>query len=319
MSKNKVINDAFNMKDGISPGIWGRTEILVGSGEVLDHLTPGKKAHFAPGCPFTKSKNMVVLGGTQYVMERLFGVSNSNIAIPTMYSENGIGLPDSTPSTSTYITPVGRVAEIYRPGNLITTFGVGITGTGENDVTVYPVDYREKSINISRVGSDGIEVNGTMLPFRYTDESLPEEEKKMYFGKKTDENGYTGYYLKRFEAYPVIKHVWKTGQELEDEREVASTDVWENINGLNAVETFTEIVLKIDKADIKEYFISLEQEARTRINTIALFTGEFVKDDSDESDYGDYRDVRLFSKLCINTEYLTLAKNLNIIYRVYSA
>lgn len=315
------VNDTFSVKDGLNhnPGLWARTEILVSNGDVLDAMTPGKKAHFAPGCPFTKSKNMVVIGGAQYVMERLFGVNNSGIAIPTMYSENGIGLPDSTPSTAVYNTPTGYVAEVYRSGNLITTFGVGITGTAENDVTVYPVDYREKSINITRVGSDGIEVNGTMLPFRYTDESLPEEEKKMYFGKKTDSAGYTGYYLKRFEAVPIIKHVWKTGQELEDEREVSSSDVWENINGLNAVESFTEIILKIDKRDIKEYFVSLEQEARTRINTIALFTGEFVKDDDDESDYGDYRDVRLFSKLCINTEYLTLAKNLNIIYRIYSA
>ena len=71
--------------------------------------------------------------------------------------------------------------------------------------------------------------------------------------------------------------------------------------------------------DVKEWFIDLEQEDRTRFNTIALFSGEFLRDTEDPADYGDYRDVRLFSKLCIPTEYLTLAKDVNIVYRVYSA
>jgi hypothetical protein len=80
---------------------------------------------------------------------------------------------------------------------------------------------------------------------------------------------------------------------------------------MNAVESFTEIVLKVSKKDIKEWFIHLEQEDRTRINTIALFNGQYNNN--------DYRDVRLFSKLCINPEYLNLSKDLNIIYRVYGA
>jgi hypothetical protein len=86
-----------------------------------------------------------------------------------------------------------------------------------------------------------------------------------------------------------------------------------NREGTNVVESFTEIVLKVSKKDIKEWFINLEQEDRTRINTIALFNGEYVPDS------GDYRDVRLFSKLCINPEYLDKSKDLNIIYRVYGS
>ena len=87
---------------------------------------------------------------------------------------------------------------------------------------------------------------------------------------------------------------------------------------MTAVESFTECVLRITKKDVKEWFISIGQEDRTRITTIALFNGRFVKNTSDPGDYGDYQDVRMFSKLNIPTEYLSLTKDLNIIYRVYT-
>ena len=91
---------------------------------------------------------------------------------------------------------------------------------------------------------------------------------------------------------------------------------------MNAVESFTDIVLKITKKDVKEWFINLEQEERTRINTIALFTGRYISSEDipgSLSDYGDFQDVMLFSKLNIPTEYLSLNKDLNIIYRVYTS
>lgn len=320
MSDNILLKDQMSFNDKYqTPGLWARTEVLVGSGDLLYVDDPHRKARFAPGCPFTKSTNMVVIGGAQYAMEKLFGVPGDQITIPTMYAENGIGIEDSAAPTDSYITPDGVSHAIYRHGNIVQLMGVGITGTAENDITVYPVDYREKNINMSIVNADGKRVTGTMLPFRYTTEVLSASERKQYFGKKTASDGNVGYYLKRFEAEPTIKHIWKTGEDVDDETLVNPDDVWENITGLNAVESFTEIVLKINRKDIKEWFISLEQENRARINTIALFTGEYIRDDTDPSDYGDYRDVRLFSKLCIPVEYLTLAKDVNILYRCYSS
>lgn len=320
MSNTIYLKDQLSFNEKLqSPGLWARTEVLVGCGDILYADDPHRKARFAPGCPFTKSTNMVVIGGGQYAMEKLFGVPGSQITIPTMYAENGIGIEDSAAPTDSYLTPDGTSTAIYRHGNKVQLMGVGITGTAENDITVYPVDYREKNINMTIVNADGKRVTGTMLPFRYTTEILSASERKQYFGKKTAEDGNIGYYLKRFESEPMIKHVWKTGEDVDDETLVNPDDVWENITGLNAVESFTEIVLKINRKDVKEWFISLEQESRTRVNTIALFTGEYIKDASDPSDYGDYRDVRLFSKLCIPTEYLTLAKDLNFLYRVYTS
>lgn len=317
----KLVNDKLSFNDQIdlpqmsSHGLWARTEVIGGYGDV--NLNPLGKSTLGETC--FRQSNIVPIGGVSYVMEQLFGVGEKQIDIPTLYEENGIGLPNSAPPTESYKTPDGTKSIIYRYGHCVQLFGIGITGTAENDISVYKPDYREKSIALTKVNTDGLTVTGTMLPFRYTAETLNSNERKQYFGKKKDSNGITGYYLKKFESDPVIKHIWKTGEDVESETLIPSSDVWTNASGLNAVETFTEIILKIGKKDVKEWFVNLEQEDRTRINTIALFNGQFVKDASNAADYGDYRDVRLFSKLCINPEYLNLSKDLNIIYRVYGA
>jgi len=254
-------------------------------------------------------------------MEQMFGVKDSQIDVPTVYSSDSIGIINSGNPSETYDVPGGTKNPLYRYGHYVQLFGIGITGTAENDVTIYKPDYRENGIKLSKVNADGLTVTGTMLPFRFTQAVLNSQERLQYFGKKTNSDGVTGYYLKRFENDPVIKHIWKTGEDIIDEENevlVPSDSVWSNTAGLNTVESFTEFFLKINKKDVKEWFINIEQEDRTRINTLALFTGQYVKG-SNPADYGDYRDVRLFSKLCINPEYLNLNKDLNIIYRVYGA
>ena len=315
MSKDKIYRDGVSFKDTTGQsGLWVKTEIIGGYGDI--HFNPYGKSTLDE--VIFRTHNIVPIGGTSYAMERLFGIKESQIDIPTMYEQNGIGIIDSAEPEDTYLTPNGNKAYVYRPGHFVQLFGIGITGTAENDVTIYNPDYRENGITISRVNSDGQTVTGTLLPFRYTEETLDSDERKQYFGKKT-ENGITGYYLKRFEADPIIKHIWKTGEDVDDEELIAPQDVWENTAGLNAVESFTEFALQINKKDVKEFFIAQEHEDRTRINTIALFNGEFVKDQNNPADYGDYRDVRLFSKLVINPEYLNLAKDLNLLYRVYTS
>ena len=318
---NRLVKDKLSFSEGVDmpnlhkSGLWARTEIIGGYGD-LD-INPIGKSTIGEVC--FRTENIVPVGGVSYVMQNLFDVQDDQIDIPTLYEETGIGLTNSTPPTETYLTPKGEKSIIYRHGNCVQLFGVGITGTAENDITIYSPDYREKSIDLSKVNSDGLTVTGTMLPFRYTEETLNASERKQYFGKKKDSNGITGYYLKRFEYEPIIKHIWKTGEDVENETLVPSSDIWINTSGLNAVESFTEIILKINKKDIKEWFEALEQPDRTRINTIALFNGQYIKDKNNAADDGDYRDVRLFSKLCINPEYLNLNKDLNIIYRVYGA
>lgn len=322
----KLYKDQFTMQDKVvdtklavnqqSHGMWARTEVIGGFGDFVRAQSPYGKSTLTDIA--WHEENMVVIGGVQYTMENIFGEKGEQIPIPTLYSETGIGHPDSLPPTETFETPDGPKNIVYRYGNKVWLFGVGITGTAENDITVHPVDYREKSVNINKVTSDGLTLRGTMVPFRYTAAQLNELDRKMYFGKKQDEQGVTGYYLKRFEQAAQIKHIWKTGEDVEEETLVSSSDVWENNAGMNAVETFTEFFLRVNKNDVKEWFINLEQKDRTRINTISLWSGEFLRTDDSDID-GDYRDVRLFSKLNIPIEFLVLNKDLNIIYRVYGS
>lgn len=329
MSINRVdtllVKDKLHMsKDVVSfpaqprNGLFARTEVIGGYGDVINN--PLGKSSLSE--EIFNTHNIVPIGGVSYAFQHIFGVEETQIDIPTMKELHGIGADDSQPVvTETYITPDGTATTVYRYGHFVQLFGIGVTGTAENDISIYQCDYREESINIDKVNADGLEVKGVMLPFRYTAKSLDSLENKKYFGKITNANtGVTGYYLKRFETDTVIKHIWKTGEDIESEVLVPSSDVWENVSGVNAVETFAEMILKISKEDVKEYYRDfLEQPSRCRFNTIGLFNGRFVNPASNDAVYGDYEDVRLFSKLCINPEYLDLNKDLNIIYRVYGS
>lgn len=319
-------------------GLWAKTEIMASYDDV--EYDKNGIAHFVKKIPTGISKlgetlfrtekteplwstsNMVPIGGCQFAMEAIFGVKGTQFATPTLYNNttsgvNNIGLPDSLTPTETYDIPGGVRNIVHRQGNCVQLFGIGITGTAENDVTVHNVDYRENSIDINRVTSNGLTLTGTMIPFRYTSEVLPEAKRVQYFGKKANpDTGEVAYYLKRFESDPVIKHIWKTGEDVENEALVSSSDIWSNNVGSNAIESFAEAVLKISKEDVKEWFISVGQEDRARINTLALFTGEYVK--NSDGTIGDYRDVCMFSKLNIPVEHLSLSKDLNFIYRVYT-
>ena len=342
----KIIKDTLSFSDNKSDhvvmpnmqshGLWARTKIMVSHDDIA--YDENGIAYFAKKIPsgisalgealfrtektnpIWEGSNMVPIGGCQFAMETLFGVKSTQFDVPTLYSNNSsnIGLADSNSSETTFDVPSGTKTAIYAPGNFVQLFGVGITGTAENDVTVYDVDYRENSIELSRVTGDGSTLTGTMVPFRHTAEQLKDGEKLQYFGKKDAGAGVVSYYLKKFESDPEIKHIWKTGEEGEDnERLVSSSDVWTSTLNSNIIESFTECVLRITKEDIKEWFMAQGQEDRTRINTIALFTGQYVK--NTDGSIGDYRDVRLFSKLIIPVEYLSLSKDLNLIYRVYTA
>jgi hypothetical protein len=343
----KVLNDriAFSDKqtDEISiphtqtHGLWARTEIM-GSYNDIEFDKNGIFSRFIRKIPtgitslgekifrvetaepnWTQS-NMVPIGGCQFAMEMLFGVK-SDLDIPTLRDKSAdigdVGIPDSTGAQTTYDIPGGTKTVVYEHGNIVQLFGIGITDTAENDTTVPNVDYREYSINNNRVTRDGLTLKGTMVPFRHTTHELNDNDKLKYFGKKLNDNGTISYYLKRFESDPTIKHVWKTSDDTGTETSAIASELWTNNIAVNVVESFTEFTLKITKNDVKEWFAAQGQEDRARINTIALFTGQYVK--NEDGTLGDYRDVRMFSKLHIPTEYLSVTKDLNLVYRVYTS
>ncbi len=154
-----------------------------------------------------------------------------------------------------------------------------------------------------------------VIPFRLTDQALSAVEAEKYFGRKTLQSGKTAYYFKKFEAEPRVQALWLDS----DSDDMDGTQVDENVHEssrLEGIETFVEIILKLDKTDCREWFSEAGEIERSRMNSIGLYiaTPYITEDDKVE-----YKDARLFSLLNINTEPLSSAKELNFRYRVYSA
>ena len=135
---NKLIKDKISLTDKTSPsgGLWARTEVIGGYGEV--NINPFGKSTLGEVC--FRNHNIVPIGGVSYVMQNIFGVNETQINIPTLYEETGIGYQNSTPATETYASPTGNKSIIYRYGHLVQLYGVGITGTAENDISIYKPD-----------------------------------------------------------------------------------------------------------------------------------------------------------------------------------
>lgn len=323
MSVKNLKDDLF-VNDQLTSGkLWARTEVICGYG--YHHSSDNRVLSYLDEVLFAKD-NMVPISGVQTILQMAFGVPGP-IEMRTLYSKFGIGLPDE-PAVPQYLVPVNEDPEggatmrnaIYQPGHLVQLFGLGITGTAENNITVQKVGYREVDIEGDIHTPDGV-INGTMIPFRYTESELDPNEKQKYFGKKLDTStGKIGYYLKRLESTPEIKHIWKSSDKSSAEIEATNDTIWDYSRD-DAVKSLVEMHLVITEKDLKEWFnYKLDQPEAARFNCLALFDGRYSEVGKGEfSPYGDYTNVRLFSKLNIPTEHVSLEKDLEFIYRVYGS
>ena len=227
-----------------------------------------------------------MLGGALFILEKLFNVE---APITVDYINNIMGIATENP-----------IEEKYPKNTAVCLYGVGIGGCGDSSLSVVNVNFQEREIF-------------DMVPFRVTDEELNEVDKEKYWFKRAENDGKTSYFLKTFEQEPVIKVLWKDGEQDEDGSEV-STGVHNTVR-TEPIETFVELVLKITKKDVREYFEINGDIDAARINSIGLFTG--IKTTlSDGSE--DFKQVKLFSKLNIPNEMLILQKDMVIIYRIYT-
>lgn len=233
-----------------------------------------------------ETENQIVLGGALFILEKVFGIESP---LYVDYLNNIMGIATDNP-----------VDEVYPKDTVVTLFGVGTGGCGDSIRSVKDVKFYEREIF-------------DMIPFRVTDEELtPSEQQKYWFRK--DMNGKTAFYLKKFEQDPEIKVLWKDAEGDEDGSEVES-DVHET-QRTEPIETFVEMVLKISKKDIREYFELHGDIEQTRVNSIGLFTGCLRTLPNGTQ---DFQQVKLFSKLNIPNEMLTLAKDLTLVYRIYTS
>ena len=286
----KSVRDNLSNKDTISfahnPSPYARTKIVAGYDAYKD-----KNGVTQFGEVVFETENMIVLCGSLFTLEKVFGVQ-APINIATLNDITGIA------NTGTAIA--------NNKNTYVCLFGVGIGGAGETITDVKDVKYYEREIV-------------DMIPLRQTSNELTAAEAEKYWFKKTvDIDGVlkTAFYLKRFESDPEIRVLWRDAEGDDDGSEVGDNVYQTSEANTTPIETFIEMTLKITKNDVREYFNDLGNVEVTRINSIGLFSGvKGTLEDGTE----DYKDVRLFSKLNINNEMLTLSKDLTISYRIYTS
>jgi len=286
---DKIIKkkDNLNSNDILSfefkPNVLQRTKIIGGF-----NPTVNEKGITELGEILFEEENQIVLGGALFVLEKIFGVASP---LTVDYLNNIMGI-------ATTGTPV---TDIYPKDTLICLFGVGTGGCGDSITSVLDVKFYEREIF-------------DMVPFRVITDTLSEQDAEKYWFKKVLVDGKKAYYLKKFEATPEIKVLWKDAEGDEDGTEVQAGV--QDTTRTEPIETFIEIILKINKTDVREWFELNGNIEQARINSIGLFTG--IRSQLADGSY-DFKQVKLFSKLNIGNELLQLSKDLTIIYRIYTS
>lgn len=274
------LNDRFNSQDKIAPMSVPVTQNKVLRTKIIGLDTLTKEKLF-------ETENQIVLGGGLFILEKLFNVE---APITVEYLNDIMGIAAENP-----------VDLIYPRETKVCLFGVGTGGCGDASRSVVDVKYYEREIF-------------DMVPFRVTDDELTGADEGKYWFKRREADGKTSYFLKTFEQEPEIKVLWKDGEEGEDGSEVSSGV--HNTQRTEPIETFIEIVLKINKKDVREYFEIHGDIEAARVNSIALFTG--IKQNLQDGTE-DYKQVKMFSKLNIPNEMLVLSKDITVVYRIYTS
>ena len=282
------LNDRLNSEDKIADAPAKKIEPLrmeTSQDKVLKTKIIGLDT--LTGEKLFETENQIVLGGALFILEKCFNVE---APIKVDYLNNIMGINTGEP-----------IEEIYPKETGVCLFGVGVGGCGDASRSVVDVKYYEREIF-------------DMIPFRITDEEFTGADVNKYWFKRYEENGNVSYFLKSFEAKPEIKVLWKDGEEGEDGSEVASGV--HNTQRTEPIETFVEMILKINKKDCREYFEINGDIDAARVNSIGLFTGIMSTNEYGEP---DYKQVKLFSKLNIPNEMLVLSKDITIVYRIYTS
>lgn len=237
-----------------------------------------------------KKSNIILVGGRRFTLQKLFNLpeDSNRITLNSLFHVN-----ESEPP----YTEIGP-----RKEKSVCLFGVGKGGSNLTFGSVTNPSGREYNLY-------------DMVPFRYVSVSddLTLVEKEKYY-LRVIEGNYIGYYLKKFEVEPTLN--MKVGTE----NYIVNLDDNSRLNEFGQyierpdVETYVELILKINSNDIREYFITTEDISHARINELSLYFG--YKPTSQV--WTDYLALECFSKLTFDNEPLTnQTKILNIIYRIY--
>lgn len=233
--------------------------------------------------------NKVIIGGSGLVARKLFDISVDEVT-PTYNDKLGIITP-SGEATSNIDARTSATQE--HPKVLL--FCLGLDGCGTENSQVYPVNYTKW------IAPD------MMIPFRYplSTNDLSDDLRESYFGRVLTGDHYA-YYFKRFDGDPVLVQQYVDGTPIDENvYDSAKTD---------SAETYVEIVLKVTKEDIREYFVATTGIDSAKINSVSLCYAWPQEVDG----YLYFNDIRPLTKLNIpNEPMIDITKGIDIIYHVY--
>lgn len=230
-----------------------------------------------------RKRNKIPVGGILAMLSTMFGAT-SDLSITTLNELMGIGT-------------TGTVTDHH---GMVGLFNVGLGGCGAAYTD-------EKEV------LDQDNVVPSMIPFRIVDSKSEITDKNKYWFEKQLDNGKYAYYLKAFESTPIIKTLWKdASEEGEDGTEVVGNP--KDSDRTEGMESFVQMILRISRNDLRDYFAIYEDSKYPRFNSIGLCLGQkgSLEDGTEE-----YKNVIQFSILNFSNEMLHFDKDLTIIYRIY--
>lgn len=180
--------------------------------------------------------------------------------------------------------------------NVICLFCMGTAGCGAELSQVYDVQYTK------RIQPEN------MIPFRYqiVTNDLSEDQRKVYYGRR-ETNDRIAYYFKKPETDPEMHGRYIDGTNLDE-------NIFDSLNTMEA-EFYVETMLKVDKADFRDYFIATTGINTALVNQVSLLQAWYT---TDSNGIKWYQDVLPVTQLNFSNESLIdLTKGIEIIYQVF--
>lgn len=238
---------------------------------------------------FKGLKNKVIVSGSGLLAHKLFDINSDEIT-PTYNDRLGIVTPEGE-ATAT-IDPRTNATQ---SDPKILLFCIGLDGCGTENSQVYPVDYTKW------IAPDD------MIPFRYplASADISDDLRESYFGR-VELGNHIAYYFKRFDGEPQLIQQYIDGTPLDG-------NIYESQRTVSA-ETYVEIVLKVTKEDIRDYFTATVGIDSAKINSVSLCYAWPQEVDG----HLYFNDIRPMTKLNIpNEPMIDITKGIDIIYHVY--
>ena len=275
-------HDSFDIVHGSS--LMG--EVTVGYSCSVDPVTGISSI----GEQIIRKKNQILVGGSVYALEKIFDTPSS-LTVEYLNTILGVGLTGPT------------ITDRFPKTNCICLWTIGNGGAGSSLDDIYDVLQQQRDLR-------------GMIPFRVVDapfETGSDEDNKYWLMKQLDDGKYA-YYAKAFETTPVISALWKDAGDDKDGSPFVEADY--NSTRTTPIETFAEVVLRLEVDDLREYYDLYQATAGTpRFNTFGLCTG--IKS-TIEDGTAEYKQVLQATGVSFDNEVLHMEKDLFIRYRLYT-